>query len=126
MGGGSLATSTVANARQHDFDFVKLQIRASTFAEAFGARWRYSGSPDNEPVLDQAGGVDAEGWRRIAQGPSNPAVLADQVEVVRLVAGELGPGVPVIQTVFSPGMVAWFLAGRDLALLSRLAATNRR
>ena len=27
---------------------------------------------------------------------------------------------PVIQTVFSPGMVAWFLAGRDTALLSGL------
>jgi uroporphyrinogen decarboxylase len=116
----SLATSTVAIAREHGFDFVKLQIRASTFAEAFGARWRYSGSADAEPVLELASGVDADGWRRIAQGPSNPTVLADQVEVVRRVAAELGPGVPVIQTVFSPGMVAWFLAGRDLALLSRL------
>lgn len=116
----SLATATVASAREHGFDFVKLQIRATTFGEAFGARWRYSGSPEVEPAMELAGGVDADGWRRIAQGPSDPAVLADLVEVVRLVVTELGPEVPVIQTVFSPGMVAWFLAGRDTAVLSRL------
>jgi uroporphyrinogen decarboxylase len=116
----SLATATVANARQYGFDFVKLQIRASTFAEAFGARWRSSGSPEVEPALELAGGMDVDGWRRIAQGPSNPAVLAEQVEVIRRVVSELGPGVPVIQTVFSPGMVAWFLAGRETALLSGL------
>jgi uroporphyrinogen decarboxylase len=116
----ALATATVAQARQHGLDFVKLQIRASTFAEAFGARWRYSGVPESEPLLELAGGVSRDEWRRIVQGPSDPAVLADQVEVVRRVVGELGADVPVIQTVFSPGMVAWFLAGRDTALLSRL------
>jgi len=96
----TLATATVANARRHGFDFVKLQIRAASFAEAFGARWRYSGSPDREPVMELAGAVDVDGWRRIAEGPSNAAVLADQVEVIRLVAAELGPEGPVIQTVF--------------------------
>ena len=116
----SLADATVANTRTFGFDFVKLQIRATVFSEAFGARWRYSGSPDAEPAMELAGGADAAGWREVARGPVNPAVLADQVEVVRRVAAELGPGVPVIQTVFSPGMVAWFLTGRDTALQARL------
>jgi len=116
----SLASATVASAREHAFDFVKLQIRATSFSEAFGARCHYSGSPEAEPVMDVPGGVDADGWRRIVEGPAQPAVLADQVEVIRLVAAQLGPGVPVIQTVFSPGMVAWFLAGRDASLLARL------
>ena len=116
----SLVKATVANARRYGLDFVKLQIRATVFSEAFGARWRYSGSADAEPVLELAGGIDAGAWRKIGQGPVNPAVLAEQVEVVRRVAAELGPQVPVIQTVFSPGMVAWFLAGRDIALHARL------
>ncbi|MDQ6691210.1 MAG: hypothetical protein M3256_04730 [Actinomycetota bacterium] len=116
----SLAAATVASASRHEFDFVKLQIRATCFAEAFGAGWRYSGSPDSEPLMDQAGGIDIDDWRRIANGPSQPTVLAEQVEIARRVASRLGPGVPLIQTVFSPGMVAWFLSGRDTALLSRL------
>ena len=116
----ALASATVASEREFAFDFVKLQIRATSFSEAFGARWHYSGSPEAEPVQDVPGGIDAAGWRRIVEGPSSPAVLADQVEVIRLVTAELGPEVPVIQTVFSPGMVAWFLAGRDASHLARL------
>ena len=100
----SLVAATVAKTRRFDFDFVKLQIRATCFAEAFGARWRYSGSADAEPVLESAPG---------APGAFNPSPLRDQVEVLRRVVGELGSDVPVLQTVFSPGMVAWFLAGRE-------------
>ena len=75
-------------------------------------------------MLVDAGATDAEGWRRIAKGPSNPAALEDQVEVVRHVVAELGPDVPVHQTFFSPGMVAWFLAGPTTARLTRLLGSE--
>jgi uroporphyrinogen decarboxylase len=120
----SLAGATVAAARRHRFDFVKLQVRASCFAEAFGAGWSYSGSAAEEPIMTRAGGATVEDWRRIVEGPFDPAPLFDQVAVLRTVTAELGPEVPVIQTVFSPGMVAWFLAGRDTARLSGLVATE--
>ncbi len=118
----TLAATTVLSARRFGFDFVKLQIRATCFAEAFGARWSYSGSPAAEPVLEQAGGTAPEDWRRIASGEHDLAPLRDQVEVMRLVAHELGADTPVLQTVFSPGMVAWYLAGRDLQRLQSLVA----
>ena len=118
----SLASATVDLARRHRLDFVKLQIRASSFAEAFGAEWRYSGSAEAEPLMVSAAAASAGDWARIAEGPARPAALGDQVETLRRVAAELGPQTPVIQTVFSPGMVAWFLAGRDTALLARLVA----
>jgi len=111
----SLVVATVAKARRFGFDFVKLQIRATCFAEAFGARWHYSGSPDAEPVMEFAGG---------AEGAFDPDPLQDQLEVLRRVVRELGPEVPVLQTVFSPGMVAWFLAGRDLGELRRLVSAD--
>lgn len=116
----SLADATVETARLHQLDFVKLQVRATCFAEAFGGRWRASGSAERDPVLEAPGGTTAEDWRRIAAGEERlPGPLAEQVEVVRRVAAALGPDVPVLQTVFSPGMVAWFLTGRDTALLAR-------
>lgn len=120
----SLVAATVDLARRHHLDFVKLQIRASSFAEAFGAEWRYSGSPEAEPVQVRTAGGDAGEWERIAAGPVNQRALADQVETLRRVAVELGAETPVIQTVFSPGMVAWFLAGRDTALLKRLVGEH--
>ena len=116
----TLAEATVAAARRHRLDFVKLQVRATCFAEAFGAAWRYSGSASAEPVPVRAGGETLEDWERIATAPVDPAPLADQVAVLRGVVAELGPAVPVIQTVFSPAMVAWFLAGRDSGRMARL------
>jgi uroporphyrinogen decarboxylase len=118
----ALAKATVAAARRYRFDFVKLQVRATCFAEAFGGDWRSSGSADQEPSMVRAGGLEAADWRRIAAGAGEPQALAEQVAVLRSVVAELGPRVPVIQTVFSPGMVAWFLAGRDSARLARLMA----
>jgi len=115
-----LVETTVGLARRFQFDFIKLQVRMTCFAETFGARWRYSGSPAAEPVLELAGGTTAGDWRRIAGGSSDPGPLREQVSAIRSVVSQLGPGVPVLQTVFSPGMVAWFLAGRDLNVLRRL------
>jgi uroporphyrinogen decarboxylase len=116
----ALVAATVSSARRFGFDFVKLQIRATCFAEAFGARWRPSGSATAEPVMELPGGRTADDWRRIAGGSVDPAPLDVQVEVLRRVAAELGPEIPCLQTVFSPGMVAWFLTGRDTRLLLRL------
>ena len=59
-----LAATTIAIARRCELDFVKLQVRASCFAEAFGAVWRYSGSASLPPVMEQPGGQDAAAWRR--------------------------------------------------------------
>jgi uroporphyrinogen decarboxylase len=118
----SLAATTVEAARRFGFDFVKLQVRATCFAEAFGGRWRYSGSPAAEPVTEHPGGTTLEDWRRIAGGEHDLTPLRDQVEAMRLVTRELGADIPVLQTVFSPGMVAWYLAGRDLRLLQGLVA----
>lgn len=118
----ALAATTVGAARRFGFDFVKLQVRATCFAEAFGGRWRYSGSPAAEPVSELPGGTTLDDWRRIADGEHDLAPLREQVEALRLVTRELGAGTPVLQTVFSPGMVAWYLAGRDLPLLQGLVA----
>ena len=115
-----LVTTTVGIARRCDLDFVKLQVRASCFAETFGAAWRFSGSPSLPPVMEQPGGQDAEAWRRIAASEPDRRILADQVQVMAAVTKELGPETPCLQTVFSPGMVAWFLTGSHLDVLLAL------
>jgi uroporphyrinogen decarboxylase len=115
-----LVTTTVGIARRCEIDFVKLQIRASCFAETFGAVWRFSGSASLPPVMEQPGAQDVEAWRRIASSEPERGVLADQVRVMAAVTKELGPETPCLQTVFSPGMVAWFLTGKDLEVLRSL------
>jgi uroporphyrinogen decarboxylase len=115
-----LVTTTVGIARRCELDFVKLQVRASCFAETFGAAWKFSGSPSLPPVMEHAGGQDATAWRRIAASEPDRRILTEQVQVMAAVTRELGPQTPCLQTVFSPGMVAWFLAGSDLEVLRSL------
>jgi uroporphyrinogen decarboxylase len=108
-----LAAITVERARQYGLDFVKLQPRASSFAEAFGSVYRPSGNATEHPRLVQAAVETLEDWSKLPAADASHPAFADQVEALRLAVDELGPGVPVIQTVFSPLTVAGYLVGKN-------------
>ncbi|MDP9342987.1 MAG: hypothetical protein M3Q23_13050 [Actinomycetota bacterium] len=135
-----LAGVTVERQRRFGWDFVKLQPRATCFAEAFGAEYRPSGRADRAPVLKRAVVSGPEDWEAVAAAEVVPTVpaLADQTEALARVVTQLGRSVPVLQTVFSPLTVAGYLVGEDReravaelrtrpgvvgAALSRIAAT---
>jgi uroporphyrinogen decarboxylase len=119
----ALAATTVARQRTSGWDFVKLQPRASCFAEALGSEYRPSDRASEGPVLIRPAVVSSEDWPRVPAVDAGVLALADQVEALRLVVDELGPSVPVIQTVFSPLTVAGYLIGEDRP---RMAAELRR
>ena len=112
-----LAAVTVERARQFGWDFVKFQPRATCFAEAFGSVYKPAGHRLKGPVLISTAVTDLESWRAVAE--TNPKALSDQVESLGIVARELGPGVPVIQTVFSPLSVAGYLVGKSKSRVVR-------
>ncbi|MGE5460271.1 MAG: uroporphyrinogen decarboxylase family protein, partial [Solirubrobacterales bacterium] len=105
------------------WDFVKLQPRASCFAEALGSEYRPSDRASEGPVLIRPAVASSEDWTRVPAVDAGVPALADQVEALRLVVDALGPSVPVIQTVFSPLTVAGYLIGEDRP---RMAAELRR
>ena len=108
-----LAAATVERARRFGWDFVKFQPRATCFAEAFGSVYKPSGHRLKGPVLVSTAVDDIESWRDVSL--ANPNALDDQVESLAIVVRELGPSVPVIQTVFSPITVAGYLVGKSKA-----------
>ena len=120
-----LGTATVERQRRFGWDFVKLQPRATCFAEAFGGRYRPSSRDDEGPQLVRPAVRSAQDWPSLPDVDGSAPALADQVEALRLVVEQVGPGVPVLQTLFSPLTVAGYLAGeekmqaaRDLVRLS--------
>jgi len=117
-----LAAATVERARRFGWDFVKFQPRASSFAEAFGSEYRPSGHRLKGPILVKEGVPDVESWSKVAV--VNPKALDDQVESIGIVARELGPDVPVIQTVFSPLTVAGYLVGKSKSRVLRELRKN--
>jgi uroporphyrinogen decarboxylase len=108
-----LAAATVNRQRAYGWDFVKLQPRASCFAEAFGSEYRPSGDAGSGPVLASPAVAGPDDWSRLPEVDAVVPALGDQVEALRIVVDELGPSVPVIQTVFSPLTVAGYLVGED-------------
>lgn len=106
-----LAQITIDRARRYNWDFVKFQPRASSFAEAFGATYSPSGNATEGPLPGPPVINGPQDWVKVRV--TQPAALADQVEAIGMVASALGPSVPVIQTVFSPLSVAGYLVGGD-------------
>jgi uroporphyrinogen decarboxylase len=112
-----LAQITVERARGFGWDFVKFQPRASCFAEAFGSVYHPSGHWLRAPILIKAAVPDLESWSSVEL--VNRKALDDQVESIGMVARELGPDVPVIQTVFGPITVGGYLVGKSQSRIVR-------
>jgi uroporphyrinogen decarboxylase len=113
----ALAAITVSRARSLGWDFVKFQPRASCFAEAFGSVYHPSGHRLRAPILTSEAVPNLDAWRSVSL--VNPGALDDQVESIGRVARELGPDVPVIQTVFSPITVGGYLVGKSQSRMVR-------
>lgn len=117
-----LARVTVERAQLFGWDFVKFQPRATSFAEAFGSEYRYSGHRLKGPVQVSQAVNSVDDWAGLRA--VHPEVLAEQARSLGLVVEGLGPDVPVIQTVFSPITVAGYVSGRNQARLRRQIREN--
>lgn len=108
-----LADETVLKTQRFDWDMVKLQSRASSFAEDWGNRYSRSTEPAVSPVLLESAVRSTADLRSLK--PLNPlqGVLGEQLDALRLVRQRLGPDVPVIQTLFAPAMVLTYLVGES-------------
>ncbi len=76
-----------------------------------------SGHSLRAPILIRAAVPDLDSWKSVQL--TNRQVLDDQVESLGIVARELGPDVPVIQTVFSPLTVGGYLVGKSQSRVVR-------
>jgi len=107
--------------RTCDWDFLKINPRASYHVEDWGNRYESSGSEHVPPTLVHARIRSPDDFRRLdrlAPGPQAP-VLADHLAAVADLRKALGPDVPMLMTVFTPMSIAADLAGgpQDLAAL---------
>ncbi len=112
-----LAAVTIERARRFGWDFVKFQLRASCFAEAFGSVYHPAGHRLRAPILIQPAVPDLESWSSVQL--VDRKALDDQVESIAIVARGLGTDVPVIQTVFSPITVGGYLVGKSQSRVVR-------
>ncbi|MDR1449272.1 MAG: hypothetical protein LBI84_03555 [Propionibacteriaceae bacterium] len=110
-GAAELADATVGFARRWGWDWVKINPRATYYAEAWGKVYDASDYRDvlprqvSTPLRRPA---DLHSIGRLDAGASSP--FHEHIEAARLVRAGL-PDLPVLQTVFSPLGVVLELAG---------------
>ena len=124
----SLAEETAEQFRRYDWDLIKLQSRATAFAEGWGVRYQPSTSPGISPVITARPVRSADDLRRIRALDPTAGALGEQVALLRMVREAVGPGVPIVQTVFAPAMVLSYMLDPQLgadAPLAELMRTHR-
>ena len=111
---GSLAEATINFQRTFDFDLVKVTPASSFCVKDWGSRDEWRGATEGTRVYTQYAIRRPEDWLTLPVLDPNTGYLAAQLECLRAIVHELGPDVPIIQTVFNPLSQAKYLVGRDL------------
>jgi uroporphyrinogen decarboxylase len=107
-----LAQTTLEQYRKYDWDFIKVNPRASYFGEAFGAK--YAQREGRQPDLIEPGVSSPEHLKGIARQDGTSGVWAEQLDALRLINAGLDGEAPFIQTIFSP-----------LATMSRITGSTK-
>jgi uroporphyrinogen decarboxylase len=115
-----LAAATLEFRDRYDWDFVKLNPRASYHGEVWGLAMRYSGVPGEKPARASFPVRAVGDWRAVDERGLDAAPLAEQLEAIRLVRRGLPRDVLLLQTVFSPLAITAYLADGPRAVLEHL------
>ena len=108
-----LAAETVRQFRRYDWDFIKIQSRASCFAEGWGNRYRISTERAVPPVLVDWPVRTAVDLRKIRPLDPMTGALGEQIAALRGIRQEVGREVPLVSTLFAPAMVLTYLVGES-------------
>ena len=113
----SLGAAVVDFQRVYDFDLVKVTPASSFCVKDWGAVDEWRGAVEGTRDYTQRVIRRAEDWERLPVLDPYKGHLADQITCLRQIVVELGPDVPVIQTIFSPLAQAKNLVGREALLV---------
>jgi uroporphyrinogen decarboxylase len=106
-----LAEAMLANYRTYDWDYMKVNPRASYHVEDWGATLERTTDPNHGHTFRSWPVNSAADWRALRPLEPDKGVLAEQMEALRLIRDGLAGEIYFIQTVFSPLSVAKYLVG---------------
>jgi uroporphyrinogen decarboxylase len=106
-----LAEAMVANYRTYDWDYMKVNPRASYHVEDWGATLEHTTDPNHGHTFTSWPVREAGDWRRLRPLEPDRGVLGEQLAALRLIRNELSGEAHFIQTIFSPLSVAKYLVG---------------
>jgi uroporphyrinogen decarboxylase len=121
----SLAEAMVENFVDYDWDFMKVNPRASYHVEGWGVKVRPSGDKYKAPIFEDTPIKTASDWKRIRPLEPDAGALGEQLRALQLIAHSIGHEAYFMQTVFCPLGVAKYLAGNKIEPVQRTIHEDR-
>ncbi len=109
----SLAEATIEFQRAYDFDLVKVTPASSFCVKDWGAKDEWHGASEGTREYTHRVVQHPADWEQLTILDPTKGYLAAQLDSLRMINGELGQEVPVIQTVFNPLAQAKNLVGAE-------------
>ena len=116
-----LADSTLEQRERHDWDFVKLNPRASYHGEPWGLAYTYPGGRAGKPVRSSYPIHTLDDLLRLRPVAGDTGALGEQLETIRRVRAGLPDDVLLVETVFSPLAVVTDLSENTAAIERAIA-----
>jgi uroporphyrinogen decarboxylase len=107
----SLAEAMLGFQNRFDWDFMKVNARASYHVEDWGAKTKYHG--DAEPEVIETPVKNIDDWQKLKVLDINKGVLKEHLTSLELISRGLKGKLPFIMTVFTPMAIASRLVGSE-------------
>ncbi len=107
----SLAEAMIENFTRYDWDYMKVNPRASYHVEDWGVKVRPSGEAYKAPIIEDTPIKSASDWKRIRPLEPDQGTLGEQLHALQLINHGIGFDAYFVQTIFCPLGVAKYLVG---------------
>ncbi|HEU5347152.1 MAG TPA: uroporphyrinogen decarboxylase family protein [Ktedonobacterales bacterium] len=108
-----LAEAMLENYHRYDWDYMKVNPRASYHVEDWGVKLERTTDPNHGHRFIDWPVREPGDWRRLRPLAPDRGVLGEQLQALRQIRDGLAGGAYFIQTIFSPLSVAKYLAGNQ-------------
>jgi uroporphyrinogen decarboxylase len=107
----TLTEAMVENFARYDWDYMKVNPRASYHVEGWGVKVRPSGERYKAPIIEDTPIKTASDWKRLRPLEPDAGALGEQLQALQLINHSIGYEAYFVQTIFCPLGVAKYLVG---------------
>ena len=101
----------VEHFTRYDWDFMKVNPRASYHVEGWGVRVHTSGEKYKAPIIEDTPSKSSADWKRMRPLEPDQGTLGEQLHALQLINHSIGFDAYFVQTIFCPLGVAKYLVG---------------
>jgi uroporphyrinogen decarboxylase len=112
-----LARAVIEFQRIYDFDVVKVTPASSYCLKDWGVEDEWRGNTEGTRQYIRKVINSPEEWRKLTILDPYKGALGNQLSCLKIIYNELGPDVPILQTIFSPLAQAKHLVGGEMLLV---------